>query len=232
MGQMRILVVSDVHGNLTALEEVLRDAGRFDSAICSGDVVGYGPDPCECLDVLRGLKVRQVSGNHDRAAVAGIQFKENTTAGRALQMHSNLLGSGHKNFLKKLPESLKFNVRGVEMAVFHGSPRDPFREYVYEADAETHVEEFLGITGAEVIILGHTHIPYVVRSGNGLIVNPGSVGQPRDGDPRASYTLIDIEKGEIEVTNSRVGYDIELVASRIREMGLPTSLVSRLYLGL
>ena len=232
MEQMRILVISDVHGNLTALEEVLRDAGRSDLVICSGDIVGYGPNPCECLDVLRGLKIRQVSGNHDRAAVAGIKFKENTTAGRALQVHSDLLGPGHKDFLKKLPKSLKFNVGGIEMAVFHGSPRKPFREYVYQADAEIYVDEFLRMSGAELIILGHTHIPYVVRSGNGLIVNPGSVGQPRDGDPRASYTLIDIEKGEIEVTNCRVGYDIDLVTSRIKEKGLPTSLVSRLYLGL
>jgi putative phosphoesterase len=217
---MRILVVSDVHGNLTALEEVLCDAGKFDSVICSGDIVGYGPNPCECLDVLRGLKVRMVSGNHDRAA------------GRALQVHSDLLELGHKDFLKKLPERLKLNVGSIEMAIFHGSPREPFREYVYQSDAETHVDEFLRMTGTEIIILGHTHIPYVVRSGNGLIVNPGSVGQPRDGDPRASYTLIDMEKGKIEVTNSRVRYDIDLVASRIKMMGLPTSLVSRLYLGL
>jgi putative phosphoesterase len=228
---MRLLVVSDIHGNLTALREVLDDAGEHDLAVCAGDIVGYGPEPGGCVEALRELNARYVAGNHDVEVTTGESFGANPYAAQAIRIHRRLLRSKQKKWLSSLPRSLHIELDSVKVAVFHGSPIRPLREYIFPMDAQIQAEHFLDSTGADVIILGHTHVPYVVRTGGGLIVNPGSVGQPRDGDPRASYAMLDLAGDEVEVANRRVEYDIDLVASQIREQGIPVPLASRLYVG-
>ena len=228
---MRLLVVSDIHGNLTALREVLDDAGEHDLALCAGDIAGYGPKPGECVDAVRGLNARCVVGNHDVEVTTGEPLGSNPYAAQAIRIHRRILDPEQKGWLGGLPRSLELDLDGFKVAVFHGSPLQPLREYVFPVEAQMRAKQFLESTGADMIILGHTHMPYVVRTGRGMIVNPGSVGQPRDGDPRASYAMVDLAGGEVEVANRRVEYDIDLVASRIREQGIPEPLASRLYVG-
>ncbi len=119
----------------------------------------------------------------------------------------------------------------IRMVVCHGSPSDHLWEYVRPMEALYRAKGFFETTGADLLILGHTHIPFIHRFGGRVILNPGSVGQPRDGDPRASYMLVDIDDGSIEVTHRRVEYDIDEVASRIIRLGIPELLAARLFSG-
>lgn len=231
MNPLSLLVVSDIHSNLTALQRVLEDAGRFDTAICAGDIVGYGPDPAECIKTTMVQKFRCVAGNHDDAVVTGDASSFNPYATEAVSINRLLINSEDRAWLRRLPMNLMFSVEDVKVVVFHGSPRDPLNEYIFPPEARLRAAEFLDLTGADLLILGHTHVPYVYGVSNRMVVNPGSVGQPRDGDPRASYMLIDVEDGEVVVTHRRVEYDVEEVASRMRRLGLPEMLAVRLFHG-
>ena len=228
---LRLLVVSDIHSNLPALQRVLEDAGRFDAAVCAGDIVGYGPDPRECVKVAAELGFRCVSGNHDAAVVTGDTSGFNPYAAAAVAINRRLLDMESRAWLRGLPTELTLNVEGVKVVVLHGSPYDPLNEYVFPTEAELRVDEFLDLTGADLLILGHTHVPYVHGRSRHMMVNPGSVGQPRDGDPRASYMIIDLRNGVAAVVHRRVEYDVEEVASRMRRLGLPEMLAVRLFHG-
>ena len=230
MEPVRLLVVSDIHSNLEALETVIEDAGDFDLAISAGDIVGYGPDPGGCIETLRRLKARSVSGNHE----VGITTREeppshfNVHAARAVSINRRLLNGNQLLWLKRLPKSLNLDIMGANISVFHGSPSRPTWEYVFPSEAEAKAGEFFETTGADLLILGHTHIPHIHRFEGKLLLNPGSVGQPRDGDPRASYMLVDIEESGIEVSHNRTEYDITRVMTRMRSLELPNPLVTRL----
>jgi len=228
---LRLLVVSDVHSNLQALRRVLEDAGLFDLAICAGDIVGYGPDPIKCVKTFVERGFRCIAGNHDAAVVTGDVLGFNPYAAEAISINRLLLDDERRMWLGRLPVRLMLNIEGVKVVVFHGSPRDPLNEYVFPMEASHLAAEFLDVTGADLLILGHTHVPYVQRSGLGMIVNPGSVGQPRDLDPRASYMIIEVEEGEVSIDQRRVEYDVDEVASRMRKQGLPDVLATRLYYG-
>jgi putative phosphoesterase len=228
---MRVLVVSDVHSNLEALLEVLGDAGCFDLAICAGDIVGYGPNPSECLRKVVELGFQSVMGNHDYAIVTGDTSGFNPYAVEAIRINRRLLGADEVTRLGGLPTGLSLDLEGVRVHVYHGSPANPINEYVFPEEAEAVAEDYLESLEAGLIILGHTHIPYVVEAEGGFMINPGSVGQPRDGDPRASYMLVEIRGSEVEVEHRRVGYDVDAVASKMRRVGLPEVLAARLYGG-
>jgi len=227
----RVLVLSDVHCNVTALERVLEDAGGFDAAICAGDVVGYGPNPAECVDAIAKHEFRCVTGNHDHAIVTGDTSQLNAYAAAAISIQQNLLNPGQKRWLGRLMTNISLEAGGLRTVVCHGSPSDPLWEYVRPMEALYRAEEFFQTTGADLLILGHTHIPFVHRFGGRVILNPGSVGQPRDGDPRASYMLVDIDDDSIEVTHRRIEYDIDEVASRIIRLRIPELLAARLFSG-
>jgi len=228
---LRLLAVSDIHSNLPALQRVLEDAGRFDAAICAGDIVGYGPDPAECVETAAGQGFRCVAGNHDAAAVTGDTSRFNPYAAEAIAINRRLLDGDGMAWLSRLPTCLTVTIEGVKIAVFHGSPHEPLNEYVFPTEAAFRAAEFLDLTGADLLILGHTHVPYVYGSGPRMVVNPGSVGQPRDGNPLASYMMIDLKDGEVTVDHRRVEYDVGEVASRMRRLGLPEMLAVRLFHG-
>jgi len=229
---LKLLVVSDIHGNLLALERVLEDAGEFDGAICAGDIVGYGPEPGGCVEKVRETGFRCVAGNHDHAVAMGDASDFNPHASEALAIHRRLLSRWDVEWLGRLPAWLRLELGGVKVAVYHGSPRRPLREYVYPSYARQLAHEFLNQTGADVLILGHTHIPYAVRLGPRALLNPGSVGQPRDGDPRASYMVLELDGGVVSVDHRRVEYDVGEVARRMRQLGLPEPLAARLFHGM
>jgi diadenosine tetraphosphatase ApaH/serine/threonine PP2A family protein phosphatase len=246
---MRIAIVSDVHANLAALEAVLRHAeaeGALDGLWCLGDMVGYGPQPCEVLDRLREAGARPVAGNHDLAAVGLASTEDfNPAAAAAVHWTARQLRDADRRYIESLPQ-----VRREEgFTLVHGTLRWPVWEYLYSYDAAL---AHLSRQETPFGLVGHTHIPMLVvedgrfprgcelfylqdgavvelRPDRRLVLNPGSVGQPRDGDPRASYAIYDSEAGTFSL--HRVEYDIAATQKLIEEAGLPRWLSERLAVG-
>jgi len=226
---VRIALLSDVHANLPALEAVLRDVDRHgpDEVWCAGDLLGYYPWPNEVLEALRERGVRSIRGNHDRAVLGGDMSWFNELAAVAVRWTRTAVTAGSLNYLASLEDRMRVRVpEGLVVAMYHGSPRDD-DEYVPPWAAS---ESILREARADVVVLGHTHLPMAFRYRAGLLVNPGSVGQPRDGDPRAAWGLLDTRTGAFEVR--RVPYDIGTVVKEVHRAGLPSELGERLALGL
>lgn len=239
---MRFLVISDIHANETALEAVLADAGAVDRTCCLGDLIGYGPDPNQVLERLRALpNLYCIFGNHDAALVRGTERDVfNGDARTSLNWTESVLSRDNLAFLRSLSPSSKMD---GDVTLAHGSPRDPTWEYVL-----TTVTARLNFMHFQTpyCFVGHSHIQClyefdegedrVITSPNRLgqavalrrrcIANPGSVGQPRDRDPRAAYAIFDPEARTWEAR--RVNYDVALVQRRIRDAGLPSRHALRL----
>jgi predicted phosphodiesterase len=241
---MRILVLSDIHANLTALEEVIDDAGNFEATWCLGDLVGYGPDPNECIDRVRELpELTCLVGNHDHAALGLIPLSRfNHDAQAAVAWTKENLTASNKAYLESLPAS----VSSDSFTLAHGSPREPIWEYVLDAHvADRSFEAF----ETDFCIVGHSHLPLAFHRSNShkhaspmiikegevlslkprMILNPGSVGQPRDLDPRASYGILDTD--ELKWESHRISYDVTDVQLRIFQAGLPERQATRLVAG-
>ena len=241
---MRTLVVSDIHGNAAALEAVFaaaEDAGPLDQVWCLGDIVGYGPHPMECLERLWEAGALSICGNHDAGAVGRIGLEDfNSYAAEACRWTAERLSDKAKEYLAGLPTTL---VEGP-FTLVHGSPRDPLWEYVFGYPQAIEVWERTDTHG---ILLGHTHYQFACEAGRGLqqpgpdslyvpitqaarlVVNPGSVGQPRDGDRRAAYAVYDDEAESI--TLRRAWYDVTVTQRAMAEVGLPEPLITRLSTG-
>ena len=224
---MHLAVLSDVHANLPALQAVLADVDRLTPAgiWVAGDLVGYNPWPNEVLQILRDRHARAIRGNHDRAALGGETFRFNELAAAAIRWTRIQLTPGSVGYLKDLDDRTRTTMPEGLVAMYHGSPRDD-DEYVFPWSAD---EALMQKAGAPFVILGHTHLPMALKFRSGLLVNPGSVGQPRDSDPRASWGLLDLARRSFTIR--RVPYDIDTVATAIRRAGLPTELADRLYAG-
>lgn len=241
---MRVLVISDIHANLTALEAVLDAAGPIDAAWCLGDLVGYGPDPNECIARIRALpNLLCIIGNHDAAALNQIDSETfNPEARTAIHWTQKALNTTSKAFLQGLPE--KIRIEGVTLA--HGSPRHPVWEYLLDTRTATLNFDYFD---TPLCFVGHTHLPVIYSLGetNHLaklsipepnqtlplperaIANPGSVGQPRDRDPRAAFAVFDRDAKDWDYR--RVEYDIESVQARMRKAGLPERHIVRIAAG-
>jgi len=222
---MKVVIISDIHSNIQALEAVMADLGREPAGgiLCAGDVVGYGANPNECCELISTRCRRVVMG--DYSAVSGDTYLMNPYAARAAAWTSKALSRRSRDFLASLPRDLHFGAGTSEIGLYHGSPRS-MSEYIFESDLDG---EVVGEAQADIVVLGHTHVPFVRKLGEVLVVNPGSVGQPRDNDPRASYAVIDAARMTCEIR--RVQYDIEGAAEAIAAAGLPGLLGDRLYLG-
>ena len=236
-----IALLSDVHANLVALEAVLAALGRVDRIWVMGDTVGYGPDPSDVLAVLRERGALVVAGNHDLAAATGQGLGMfNPYAAAAARMHRSWLSAEERDHLASLPLTLE--TEGFTLC--HGSLRDPVWEYVMSGGQAAAT---LRLAKTPHCCNGHTHIPAMYGLGDGtaapigftedtplpldgrMLVNPGSVGQPRDGDPRAAYAVADTDSGTI--TFRRALYDVATTQQRIRSRGLPGILADRLAIG-
>ena len=225
---MKVGLIADVHSNLHALLPVqAKLAGMgVEKTICAGDIVGYGADPDRCCREIRNASVISIAGNHDRATTTGDFTRMNPYAAAAASWTRDRIDEESMTFLESLPIQNDVALgNDVAAAVFHGSDLDP-DEYVYEEDVN---EGVLERSRRDVVVLGHTHMPFVVHLPAGIVVNPGSVGQPRDGDPRASFAVFDTASMACEI--HRVTYDVDTAAEAILGAGLPATLASRLYAG-
>lgn len=243
---MRYAVLSDVHGNLEALESVLADVRRHrpDLCLCLGDTVGYGPDPNECASRVRGLGGPVIAGNHDLAAIGALDTSAFTPLARAaIEWTIGVVSEETRSWLMTLPDRLE----NPAFLAVHGSPRDPIEEYIL--DLPTSLAIFCEHTFS-LCLVGHSHVPGTfILEANGTvsaralpvgksvplarssryIVNVGSVGQPRDGDPRAGYLLLDT--GSRSVTLRRLPYPIAATQEKMGARGLPRPLAQRLSMG-
>ncbi len=244
---MKALIVSDVHSNFEALTRVIERAGAnpgFDEIWSLGDLVGYGPDPAAVIDLVREHDHRAVAGNHDLACVGRLSLEAfNQYAAAANIWTGQVLDQERREFLGDQPLKLEID----EFTIVHGSPRDPIWEYVVSERAAVacfnHFDTYW-------CLVGHSHIPFICRMSEDqsgvrffaplygtpysladqrLIVNPGGLGQPRDGDPRAAYAVYD--SGEDTITHYRIEYDFAATQEKMRSHGLPEFLISRLALG-
>ena len=223
-------VISDVHANLEALEAVLSRVGGYE-VVCLGDLVDYGAQPNEVIARVKGAGAKAILGNHDSAALTGDVSMFNPKAAMSSIWTRGRLSEESREYLGALPEELRMTAGGAELYFAHGSPDDHLWEYVDPRTDEGLFGRFLGKLKVRLIGLGHTHVPYVWREGGGVVFNPGSVGQPRDGDPRASYGVVSVGPEEVSVEIRRVEYDVEGAASKIRAAGLPASHADRLASG-
>jgi len=243
---MRYLVISDIHANLQALETVLSSAGDWESVLFLGDLVGYGPSPNECVERVVALpNVTSIIGNHDVAALGQIDLDTfNPQAKFAALWTQKQLTQTNKDFLQSLGQVEEMD----GLTLVHGSPRDPVWEYL---DRVSQAPENFARFTTPSCFNGHTHVPRifeqdsdtrraemripeeaeVIPTADGVrrIINPGSVGQPRDGDPRAAYALYDTEAGQFEFR--RVEYDFHVTQEKMEAAGLPKPLSERLAYG-
>jgi putative phosphoesterase len=225
---MRLAIFSDIHSNIHALNAVeveLKGRGGADMIVCSGDIVGYGAFPNECCRTISAISKATVMGNHDLAVLDQDTSSMNPYAAEAVLWTSSRLDDDSRRWLHSLSKEARFQVGGLDVAMYHGSVGS-CNEYVFEEDA---TESMLRNARCSLLILGHTHVPYVRRFQSGLIVNPGSVGQPRDGNPRSCYALLDTDSMECEIL--RLEYDIDEAADAIESAGLPGFLADRLSAG-
>ncbi len=219
--------ISDVHSNLEALEAVLGQLGK-EELFCLGDIVGYGSNPNEVIQLLRDRRAVAVRGNHDEAVLTGDTSWFNARAAMAAKWTTGQLSEESRAYLRGLPLQIRTAVEGVQTYLTHGSPDDNLHEYV---DPATHSELFshyLARLDVRLLGLGHTHLPYVWKDGSGTVFNPGSVGQPRDNDWRASFAYVMFAEGKPEVQLLRTNYDCKKAASKMLKAGLPESLAMRL----
>ena len=244
---MRALIVSDVHSNLEALQSAIADAearGGFDQIWALGDLVGYGPDPGPCIDLLRKHNLRAVAGNHDQAAIGKLDpagFNRHALA--AVRWTTLQITFEHYSWLMDLPVKLVVG----EFTLVHGSPRAPVHEYLISVEAA--VANFPVLETPRCLV-GHSHIPFFCRREGGsavfrrfpddgtplvldsdiVFINPGGLGQPRDRNPKSPYAIYDSEQGTI--SHHRVQYDVSATQKKILERGLPRYLSERLAHGL
>jgi putative phosphoesterase len=226
---MKYATFSDVHGNLPALEAVLSDIEEqgADKILHCGDLVGYGPFPNEVIDLIRSKGIAGVMGNYDD----GVGFERDDCGCAYRDEEQRLLGQRsidwtkahvtrkNKEFLKALPHELRFSQGAFEVLLTHGSPRR-INEYLYEDRPLKTFNRLLQAGRCNLLVCGHTHLPYHKVVDDKHVVNVGSLGKPKDGDPRAAYALLTLVEG-LSVDFRRVPYDVERIASAIEASDLP-----------
>jgi len=237
-------IISDIHSNLEALDVVLNKLYQAGKIVCLGDIVGYGPNPNECIEKIKELNIPTVAGNHDAAVTGQMDVKWfNQNAREAVFWTQKEISEENLGYLKELPEVLEED----DFQMVHGSLRSPLEEYVTSL---TEALPTFGLMTRPVCFIGHSHVPlFIARKKDGnydgralldgeevlvddyekVIINVGGVGQPRDGDPRASFGTYD-SKTRI-FTLHRVEYNVEQVQGKMKKVGLPQPLIDRLQFG-
>jgi putative phosphoesterase len=218
---MKLGVVSDIHSNLPAFEAVLADMPPVDALVCAGDVVGYNPWPAACLATVREREIPTVQGNHDRATASADAAGFNGMARAGVDHARERLDDEALDWLGSLPTERR--VADGRVKIVHGHPDDP--------DHYTYPREFAAglLDDEELLIMGHTHVQHHAVFGDGIVLNPGSVGQPRDRDPDAAYAVVDLDDRTVD--ERRVSYDVDAVVEAVADAGLPRQIGERLREG-
>lgn len=213
---MRILLLADIHANWPALQAINE---HFDVCLFLGDLVDYGLEPAPCIQWVREHATHGVRGNHDHGVAQFVKtqgrngFKYLTGVTRVITQER--LSSDDRRFLGALPTSKRVTLDGVKFLMVHATPRDPLDEYSI-ADVDFWSRRLVDVD-SQVIVVGHTHHPYILEVGDKLVINPGSVGLPRDGDPRASYAIIENQRVELK----RIEYPVEETVNSVLQSSLP-----------
>jgi len=236
---MRIAIFSDVHGNLPALDAVLADidARRVDAVYCLGDLVGYAPFPNESIARIRGARIPTIMGNYDEGVgfdrdECGCAYREEEQrrlGDRSLRWTQAHVTDENKAFLRELRADIRIDAGGARVLLVHGSPRK-INEYLFDDRPVSSFQRLAASSNADVIVFGHTHIPYTKRVDEVWFVNAGSVGKPKDGDWRACYAILDVA-ADPPASFVRVPYDVERVADAIRASDLPSEFAADLERG-
>jgi putative phosphoesterase len=233
----RVAVITDIHANLPALEAALvrlEELG-IERVYCGGDLVGYGPHPNEVCARLEELAIPAIYGNYDYAIARDLDdcgcayvTPHDREIGQ-LSVEWTLANTGRaaKDFMRELPFDLRFDVGETAVHLVHGSPRK-VNEYLFEDKPASLYERLAGAEDADALVFGHTHKPWVHEYGGVLFVNCGSVGKPKDGDPRAAFAVLTATAAGVEATIERVPYDAHAVAAEVRRAGLPGEFADKL----
>ena len=230
----KLAIFSDIHANLPAMEAVNAsiENGTFDAVYCLGDLGGYASEPNEVQDLIMSMGCPTIMGNYDE----GVGFNKDDCGCHYVKRFDIEMSNvsflwtrehttdEHKAWLRQLPREIRIEVEGQRILLCHGSPRDT-TEYLFENRSDGYLRQFSAggkaDAQADVIVFGHTHVPYHREVDGVHFVNTGSVGRPKDGDPRAGYCILTLDKGSVAVEQIRVPYDVELSCTRLLETGLP-----------
>lgn len=236
------VVFGDIHGNIAALEAVFEhmdDRGLGDDRYCLGDLVGYGTFPNEVIEFVRSRSIPTIMGNYDQGVGndsddCGCAYQteiEQRRGGRSIAWTNDAITEANRDYLASLRERIEFELGDLDVVLVHGSPRR-INEYLYEDRPDSSFERLLDLVQADVLVCGHTHLHYhkVLPSGRHMI-NAGSVGKPKDGDPRACYLVLRVSGGDLEATFHRVDYDIEGMATAIEGSEMPNAFAEMLRAG-
>jgi putative phosphoesterase len=218
---MRILLLADIHANWPALLAILEQEGQtsFDECLVLGDLVDYGLEPSPCIHWVREHATFSIRGNHDHGVAQDVKvqgrngYKYLTAITRPLTLER--ISAEERRYLATLPITSRFTLDNARFMLVHATPRDPLDEYALD-DVDFWTRRLADVD-ADVICVGHTHHPYILEVGEKLVINPGSVGQPRDGDPRAAYAIIENQRVELK----RADYPVESTIESILESNLP-----------
>lgn len=239
---MRIAILADIHSNLYALQAVLADAENrgVDSIVCAGDLVGYGPHPSEVISLLSEKEIPAVMGNYDDAIgyerfICGCDYKNPADlklAERSIEFTLKATTGEDKAYLRSLPAEIRLSSDGKDIVIVHGSPLR-LNEYLHvDTPAET-LNQMLDEARADVLVCGHTHIPYHRKLGKRHVVNAGSVGKPKHGNPNALYCILELYNSQVAALLVEVPYDVDRTARLIEENEiLPNEFAAKLRLGM
>jgi putative phosphoesterase len=232
-----VAVITDIHGNLPALQAALAriDDMGIERIYCGGDLVGYGPHPNEVCALIQERAIPTIYGNYDFAIARDLDdcgCAYVTSHDRELGQQSVAWTLAHtdraaKNFMRDLPFDLRLNVGAHDVHLVHGSPRK-VNEYLFEDKPARLYERLAAAETAGTLVFGHTHKPWVHDYGGVRFVNCGSVGKPKDGDPRGAFAILTAEPERLAVTIERVAYDADRVAAEVRDAGLPAEYANKL----
>ncbi|MDO7787656.1 metallophosphoesterase family protein [Desulforamulus aquiferis] len=227
---MKLAIFSDVHSNILGFRAVLQDMAnkKVDHIYCAGDLVGYGPRPNEVIELIRQTNIPTVMGNYDDAIgntrfICGCDYKSEQALklGEAsIRWTNEHTSEENKLWLRQLPHKLAFTMEGMKFLMVHGSPRQ-LNEYLFENIEDHYFEELISESACDILLCGHTHLPYYKKVSNGQVINVGSVGKPKHGNPNVTYVLLNLEAGKMLPEIVEVSYDFEHTAMEIEQFGLP-----------
>lgn len=237
---MKIAIFADVHSNLLALNAVLSDIKQrgIEAVYCAGDLVGYGPRPNEVIESLKLEKIPSVMGNYDDAIgnhrmMCGCDYKDEKalSLGEAsVRWTKEQTTEDNKLWLRELPQRIQFSTQGKNVLLVHGSPRQ-LNEYLFEDTSDEYLSELLTENNSDILVCGHTHLPYHKTVTNGHVINVGSAGKPKHGNPNVTYAVIGVEADRVFAEFIEVAYDYEKTAREIEEFGLPYEFADKIRKG-